>query len=135
MNFIGQGLWTFALASSWQTGDFASAIWKFLSAFALSRSQFDSDVVHGSSSCFEFPSLCPSEDFLPFILMEIFSRRGDPVLPGSLGSLVPAVKTVSSAHGLPAGYPAIRRQPSTGEGFSCKARNIPVGTNKRRRDG
>jgi len=31
----GQGLWTLAFASSWQTGHFASAIWKFLSAFAL----------------------------------------------------------------------------------------------------
>ena len=33
----GQGLWTLAFASSWQTGHFASAIWKFLSAFALAR--------------------------------------------------------------------------------------------------
>ena len=31
----GQGLWTLAFASSWQTDHFASAIWKFLSAFAL----------------------------------------------------------------------------------------------------
>jgi len=31
----GQGLWTLAFASSWQTGHFASAIWKFLLAFAL----------------------------------------------------------------------------------------------------
>ncbi len=31
----GQGLWTLAFASSWQTGHFASAVWKFLSAFAL----------------------------------------------------------------------------------------------------
>jgi hypothetical protein len=31
----GGGLWTSAFASSWQTGHFASAIWKFLSAFAL----------------------------------------------------------------------------------------------------
>ena len=31
----GQGLWTLALCSSLQTGHFASAIWKFLSAFAL----------------------------------------------------------------------------------------------------
>jgi hypothetical protein len=31
----GQGLWTLAFASSWQTSHFASAIWKFLSAFAL----------------------------------------------------------------------------------------------------
>ncbi len=31
----GQGLWTLAFASSWQTGHFASAIWKLLSAFAL----------------------------------------------------------------------------------------------------
>jgi Protein of unknown function (DUF3102) len=30
----GQGLWTLAFASSWQTGHFASAIWKVLSAFA-----------------------------------------------------------------------------------------------------
>jgi hypothetical protein len=30
-----QGLRTLAFASSWQTGHFASAIWKFLSAFAL----------------------------------------------------------------------------------------------------
>jgi hypothetical protein len=31
----GQGLWTLAFASSVQTGHFASAIWKLLSAFAL----------------------------------------------------------------------------------------------------
>jgi hypothetical protein len=31
----GQGLRALAFASFWQTGDFASAIWKFLSAFAL----------------------------------------------------------------------------------------------------
>jgi len=33
----GQGLWTLALASSSQRGHFASAIWKFLSAFALGQ--------------------------------------------------------------------------------------------------
>ena len=32
----GQGLRTLAFASFWQTGHFASAIWKFLSGFALS---------------------------------------------------------------------------------------------------
>src|SRR4249919_3810104 len=31
----GQGLWTLAFDSSWKTGHFASAIWKFLSGFAL----------------------------------------------------------------------------------------------------
>jgi hypothetical protein len=31
----GQGLWTLAFASSWQTGHCASAIWKFLLVFAL----------------------------------------------------------------------------------------------------
>jgi len=31
----GQGLWTLAFASSLQTSHFASAIWKFLSPFAL----------------------------------------------------------------------------------------------------
>jgi hypothetical protein len=34
----GQGLWTLAFASSWQTGHCASAIWKFLLVFALARS-------------------------------------------------------------------------------------------------
>ena len=33
----GQGLWTLAFGSSWQAGHFASAIWKFLSAFALNH--------------------------------------------------------------------------------------------------
>jgi hypothetical protein len=36
----GQGLWTLAFASSWQTDHFASAIWKFLSAFALTLPLF-----------------------------------------------------------------------------------------------
>jgi len=37
----GQGLWTLALTSSWQRGHFASAIWKFLSAFALEATYCD----------------------------------------------------------------------------------------------
>jgi hypothetical protein len=39
----GQGLRTLAFASSWQTGHFASAIWKFLSAFALSPNPADAE--------------------------------------------------------------------------------------------
>ena len=64
----GQGLRTLAFASSWQTGYFASAIWKFLSAFAL---EMQRSVLNQSAKSVAYRNVRNPANLGPFLCLSL----------------------------------------------------------------